>query len=120
MGKFLANMNIKLLGESVLVERTVNDEYAPNRGGFVIVKNPENNGRTNEGYVRAVGEGRKHPRTGVILPMTVRVGDYVLFENHIKDIDDSVRNLLRLNDGKSYAIMKEEPHIIGILERKEK
>jgi co-chaperonin GroES (HSP10) len=53
-----------------------------------------------------------HRRTGVILPMEVRVGDYVLFEN-------GLRENVKIDDVE-YIIMEEEKHIIGILESSQK
>jgi chaperonin GroES len=104
-------MEIKLLGDKVLVER-IHEQEEYSLSGGIFIKNPDNRGRSNEGYVRAVGEGRVHRRTGVILPMEVRVGDYVLFEN-------GLRENVKIDDVE-YIIMEEEKHIIGILESSQK
>ena len=102
-------MEVTLLSDNVLVERLDhNDEDYFMHGGFFIPSNKENQGKANEGYVLAIGPGRIGKTTGMLLPMEVRIGDKVVFENHMKE---NVKI-----EGKEYIVLKEE-NIVGIIEQ---
>ena len=61
------------------------------------------------GYVEAVGPGRKHKKTGKLLPVGVEAGDTVVFG------DNTGEDLTMHLNGENYLAMREE-HIIGVIE----
>ncbi len=67
-------MNIKPLHDKVLVKRV--DEENKTAGGIIIPDTAKE--KPSEGIVEAVGNGFR-AEDGKILPMTVKVGDRVLF-----------------------------------------
>ena len=67
-------MNIKPLHDKVLVKRV--DEDTRTAGGIIIPDTAKE--KPSEGIVEAVGNGFRNEE-GKILPMSVKVGDRVLF-----------------------------------------
>ena len=67
-------MNIKPLHDKVLVKRV--DEETKTAGGIIIPDTAKE--KPSEGIVEAVGNGFR-AEDGKILPMSVKVGDRVLF-----------------------------------------
>ncbi|MBQ7633905.1 MAG: co-chaperone GroES [Alphaproteobacteria bacterium] len=67
-------MNIKPLHDKVLVKRV--DEETKTAGGIIIPDTAKE--KPSEGIVEAVGNGFR-TEDGKILPMSVKVGDRVLF-----------------------------------------
>lgn len=67
-------MNIKPLHDRVLVKRV--DENNKTAGGIIIPDTAKE--KPSEGLVEAVGNGKMAP-DGKIAPMSVKVGDRVLF-----------------------------------------
>ncbi|MBQ9270839.1 MAG: co-chaperone GroES [Alphaproteobacteria bacterium] len=67
-------MNIKPLHDKVLVKRV--DEETKTAGGIIIPDTAKE--KPSEGIVEAVGNGFR-TEEGKILPMSVKVGDRVLF-----------------------------------------
>lgn len=67
-------MNIKPLHDKVLVRRV--DEETKTAGGIIIPDTAKE--KPSEGIVEAVGNGFR-AEDGKVLPMTVKVGDRVLF-----------------------------------------
>lgn len=67
-------MNIKPLHDKVLVKRV--DEETKTAGGIIIPDTAKE--KPSEGVVEAVGNGFR-AEDGKILPMSVKVGDKVLF-----------------------------------------
>ncbi|MBQ8671451.1 MAG: co-chaperone GroES [Alphaproteobacteria bacterium] len=67
-------MNIKPLHDKVLVKRV--DEENKTSGGIIIPDTAKE--KPSEGIVEAVGNGFR-AEDGKILPMSVKVGDHVLF-----------------------------------------
>ncbi|MBR3676777.1 MAG: co-chaperone GroES [Alphaproteobacteria bacterium] len=67
-------MNIKPLHDKVLIKRV--DEETRTAGGIIIPDTAKE--KPSEGIVEAVGNGFR-TEEGKILPMTVKVGDRVLF-----------------------------------------
>lgn len=67
-------MNIKPLHDKVLIKRV--DEETKTAGGIIIPDTAKE--KPSEGIVEAVGNGFR-TEEGKILPMTVKVGDRVLF-----------------------------------------
>ena len=88
-------MNIKPLGERVLVEPIKEDEV--NKGGIIIPDSAKE--RPQEGKVIAVGTG-KVDDNGKIVPFNVKVGDVVLMPKYG---GTEVKM-----DGKEYQIMRED------------
>ncbi len=67
-------MNIKPLHDKVLIKRV--DEETKTAGGIIIPDTAKE--KPSEGIVEAVGNGFR-AEDGKIIPMTVKVGDRVLF-----------------------------------------
>lgn len=67
-------MNIKPLHDKVLIKRV--DEETKTAGGIIIPDTAKE--KPSEGVVEAIGNGFR-AEDGKILPMTVKVGDRVLF-----------------------------------------
>jgi len=67
-------MNIKPLHDKVLVKRV--DEESKTSGGIIIPDTAKE--KPSEGIVEAVGNGFR-AEDGKVLPMSVKVGDRVLF-----------------------------------------
>ena len=67
-------MNIKPLHDKVLIKRV--DEETKTAGGIIIPDTAKE--KPSEGVVEAIGNGFR-AEDGKILPMTVQVGDRVLF-----------------------------------------
>lgn len=67
-------MNIKPLHDRVLVRRL--EELTKTSGGIIIPDNAKE--KPSEGIVEAVGDGFR-AEDGKIMPMSVKVGDKVLF-----------------------------------------
>ncbi|MDO4184182.1 MAG: co-chaperone GroES [Rhodospirillales bacterium] len=67
-------MNIRPLYDRVLIKRV--DELTKTAGGIIIPDTAKE--KPSEGVVEAVGTGAR-TEDGKIIPMTVKVGDHVLF-----------------------------------------
>ena len=67
-------MNIRPLYDRVLIKRV--DELTKTAGGIIIPDTAKE--KPSEGIVEAVGTGAR-TEDGKIIPMTVKVGDHVLF-----------------------------------------
>lgn len=97
-------MTLKPLGDRVLVKRIPETEQTP--GGLYIP--PAAQEKNSRGEVVAVGPGGKFKPDGSIIPMTVKVGDTVLFGkyggNEIKVDDDE---LLILREDEILAVVEE-------------
>lgn len=86
-------MNIKLLGDKVLVEVQTETKTA---SGLEVVQSDDQRS-FKQGTVVAVGPGRFVPETGINYELSVKVGDKVLF-NFGQEIT---------LEGKSYMLMAE-------------
>lgn len=91
-------MNIKMLGDRVLIETKAKETKTKN-GVYIPVTTQH--GDPVEGSVVAVGEG-KRLETGEISPMTVKVGDNVVFQ---------YGNKINL-EGNTYYFVKEEDIVL--------
>ena len=98
-------MNIKPLGDRVLIEPLSDKEKAKQSKGGILIPDTADKEKPQEGKIIAVGEG-KRLENGTFQPLPVKAGDRVLFSKYgpaeIK-IDD-----------KEYLIAKEED-ILGII-----
>lgn len=97
------DMNFKPLQDRVLVERLESEEKTA--GGIIIPDTAKE--KPIEGKVIAVGSGCVCEKTGNIMPLSVKIGDRVLFG---KWSGTEVKI-----EGKDYVIMKESD-IMGIFE----
>lgn len=95
-------MNVKPLGDRIVVERIEQDEKTA--GGIIIPDTAKE--KPKQGKVLAVGPGAKD-ESGKRIPMDVSVGDIVLFTQW-------AGSEIKL-DGKEYLVMKESD-VIGIIE----
>jgi chaperonin GroES len=96
-------MTIKPLGDHILIEPIKEEEKT--RGG-IFLPDTASKEKSEEGKVIAVGSGRKTD-DGKIVPVSVRVGDRVLFQKYGP-------NEIKV-DGKEYLIATEND-ILAILE----
>lgn len=96
-------MLVKPLRENVLIKRV--EEENKTAGGIILPDTAKE--KPSEGKVVAVGEGRVTP-DGKVLPMTVKVGDTVLFAKW-------TGTDIKVN-GEPHLIIK-EGDILAIIER---
>ncbi len=99
-------MNLKPLSNNVLVAY-IEDNEKTTKSGIVLPENVEKKERT-KGTVVATGPGKMND-TGTRLPMSVKVGDTILFSKPWSDEKKLEDN------GKKYYIVSEED-ILGIIE----
>jgi len=95
-------MNVKPLGDRVLVQAIEQDEVK--KGGIIIPDTAKE--KPQEGKVIAVGTGKRDDN-GKLIPFEVKKGDRVLISKY-GGTEIKV-------DGKDYLIM-EESQILGIIE----
>ena len=98
-------MNIKPLGDRVLIEPISEDEKAKKTKGGILIPDTADKEKPMEGTVVAVGEG-KILENGKLQPIPVKVGDRVLFSKYGP-------SEIKIDD-KEYLIAKEED-ILGII-----
>jgi|SRR3989338_8760745 len=98
-------MKLKPLFNNVLIEATENDEKTT-KSGIVLPDNAEKKEQS-RGVVLAVGPGKFE--NGALVPMSVKIGDNVLFSKPWSD-DKKFEE----NGKKSYLV--EEGDILAILE----
>ncbi|WP_253299888.1 co-chaperone GroES [Wolbachia endosymbiont of Chironomus riparius] len=95
----MSNPNLKLLDDSVLI-KSINEEK---QGGIMLPSNAEK--KPTKGEVIVIGEGARNSE-GVRLPLTVKVGDKVLYRQWAgTEIE---------HDGEKFIVMKESD-IIAII-----
>ena len=97
----MANVNIKPLGDRVLVQAL--EEKEVKKGGIIIPDTAKE--KPQEGKVVALGTG-KHDEDGKVLPFTVKKGDKVLISKY-GGTEVKI-------DGETYLIMREDD-ILGII-----
>ncbi|MDO8522873.1 MAG: co-chaperone GroES [bacterium] len=98
-------MNIKPLGDRVLIEPMSEADSAKQTKGGIFIPDTADKEKPQEGKVLAVGEG-KRLENGTLAPVSVKVGDKVLYTKYGPSefkVDD-----------KEYLIAKEED-ILGII-----
>lgn len=86
----------RVIVERIKVEEKIGDLYVPEQAQR----------KASEGYVVAAGEGREM-KDGSIKPLSLVVGDRVIFENFGACVDIKV-------DGKEYLSMREES-VMGVV-----
>lgn len=99
-------MNIKVLGERVLVEPAESQSQTPS--GLVLPENAQE--KSQEGTVVVVGQGRWIDSQLVFLHSTIKIGNRVLFAKY------SGVEIVR--DGKKYLLLNEKD-VLAILDVKE-
>jgi chaperonin GroES len=95
--------NFKPLGDRVLVKP---DQVEQKSKGGLILNDSISRGQKIEGEVVAVGTGL-FSQTGNVIPMSVKVGDKVLYSK------DEATNKIKLND--TELLIFREHELIGIL-----
>ena len=96
-------MNIKPLGERVLVEPLKEGETL--KGGIIIPDTAKE--KPQQGEVLAVGPGRRSEQTGELVPMEVAVGDTVVYSKYGgTEISNAGQDLLILNARDVLATIK--------------
>ena len=98
----MANVNIKPLGDRVLVQAL--EEKEVKKGGIIIPDTAKE--KPQEGQVVALGTGKRDDE-GKIIPFTVKKGDKVLISKY-GGTEVKV-------DGETYLIMREDD-ILGVIE----
>lgn len=73
--KFKTRADFQPLYDNVIIERDLGEEKTA--GGILLTEESRDN--TSTGTVVAVGNGRLNENTGELTPLTVKVGDRVLF-----------------------------------------
>ncbi|OGF61422.1 co-chaperone GroES [Candidatus Giovannonibacteria bacterium RIFCSPHIGHO2_01_FULL_45_33] len=110
-------MNIKPLGDRVLIEPLSDDEMSKKTKGGIFIPDTADKEKPQEGKVLAVGEG-KRLENGTLVPVSVKVGDRVIFRKYAGDeFKVPARNASHSDaggDDKEYLIAKEED-ILGII-----
>ena len=101
--KCIAMNNIKPLSDHVFIEPV--DEEKTTESGIVIPDTADKE-RPMRGKVLAIGPGKRNER-GELVPMSVKVGDMILFKKYGPDEIEM--------DGKTYLVGKEDD-ILAILE----
>lgn len=95
-------VKVKPLGKRVLIQRS---KAAATKGGILLPDTAQE--KPKEGKVVATGPG-KHDERGVLDPVTVKVGDRVLFSSYA---GTEVKNI---GDDEEYLIISED-EILGVL-----
>lgn len=98
-------MTVRPLHDGVLIKRL--EEMNKTKGGIIIPDNAKE--KPSEGIVEAVGAGRVSP-DGKVIPMSVKVGDKVLFGKWSG-------TEIKVDGEDGYLIVK-EPEILAILSDK--
>ncbi|MDP2668788.1 MAG: co-chaperone GroES [bacterium] len=110
-------MNIKPLGDRVLIEPLSGDEMSKKTKGGIFIPDTADKEKPQEGKVLAVGEGRRL-ENGTAVPVGVKVGDHVIYRKYTGDeFKVPARNASNSDaggDDKEYLIAKEED-ILGII-----
>jgi chaperonin GroES len=97
-------MNIRPLYAKMIVRREVQDETT--KGGIGIPDSAKE--KLARGKVLAVGEGRRKD-DGTLEPLTVQVGDLVMFEPYAgQEIKHEDEELLIISEGSVLAILESE------------
>lgn len=96
-------MKIQPLADHILIEPIKEEEKT--KGGILLPQTAEKE-RPEQGKVIAIGPGKKD-KQGVLIPVSVKVGDMVLFTKYSP-------NEIKVDD-KEYLIVKEED-ILAILD----
>ncbi|MEK7643362.1 MAG: co-chaperone GroES [Patescibacteria group bacterium] len=99
-------MNIKPLGDRVLVQQLSDDERSNKTASGIFIPDTAKE-RPEEGMVVAVGPG-KMSKLGEVRPMSIKVGDRVLFAKYGP-------SEIKV-DGKEYLIAREED-ILAVIEK---
>ena len=99
-------LNIKPLGDRVLIEPLSEEERAKKTKGGIFIPDTADKEKPQEGKVLAVGEG-KRLENGTLVPVAVKTGDKVLFSKYGP-------SEFKQGD-KEYLIAKEED-ILGIIQ----
>lgn len=99
-------MNIKPLGDRVLIEPLSDEERAGMTKFGIVIPDTAEKERPEQGRVVAVGEG-KRMKDGKFMPLGLQAGQRVLFTKYGP-------NEIKV-DGKEYLIAKEED-ILAIIE----
>ncbi|MFW1677927.1 co-chaperone GroES [Pontibacter sp. JAM-7] len=94
-------MKIRPLHDRVVIRR--NEEEATTASGIVLPGSAQE--KPNQGKVVAIGEGRLL-NNGEVKPMSVNVGDTVLFGGYANTIKVDGEELLILSESEIYAVME--------------
>ncbi len=101
--RYLTSMKLKPLGDHVIVKPIVEDEIT--KSGIVLPETVDKE-KPEKGEIIAIGPGKRMDN-GQIVPLTVKVGDKIMFKKYSPD-EIKVDNI-------DYLIISESD-ILGILE----
>ncbi|QQG42480.1 MAG: co-chaperone GroES [Candidatus Giovannonibacteria bacterium] len=106
-------LNIKPLGDRVLIEPLSDEEKAKQSKGGILIPDTADKEKPQEGKIIAVGEG-KRLENGTLQPLSVKAGDKVLFSKY-GPTEIKIPASSAGGDDKEYLIAKEED-ILAIIE----
>ncbi len=80
-----AHLQLRPMGDLVFIERLKQEEVT--KSGIILARKEatdprDKSGRLNQGIVIGVGPGKISDITGIRLPMAVKIGDKVLFNEY--------------------------------------
>lgn len=100
-------LNIKPLGDRVLIEPISDEEKAKQSKGGILIPDTAKAKKQSSGRVVAVGSGKLNER-GERIPVAVKVGDAVLFKEPWSDED-------KIEDADKKYFLVEEGDILAII-----
>jgi len=96
-------LDIQPLGDRVVIEREESEQKTP--GGIVLPDTAKE--KPKQGRVVSVGTGRQL-KDGTIVPLTVKVGDRVIFSSYAgEEFNLGDRELLRMREEDILAVIEE-------------
>jgi len=96
-------MNIRPLGDRVIIKPLAEDEVT---SSGIVLPDTADKEKPEQGEVMAVGNG-KRLENGEIVPMSIKVGDKVVFRKYSAD---------EVKIGKEEILVVSESDIVGIIE----
>lgn len=93
------------LSNRILIEKNAEEDQVVHESGLVVVGGNKKSSGVIDGIVSAVGEGILD-KNGKIIPMSVKVGDKILFPEYSAEEVDV--------DGKKYLMIQED-QVLGII-----
>ncbi|HAO64943.1 TPA: co-chaperone GroES [Candidatus Taylorbacteria bacterium] len=98
-------MGILPLGDRVLIKRSDASELETTSKFGIIIPDTINKEKPEQGKVVAVGDGRRD-KTGALIPMSVKIGDTVIFSKYAFD---------EIKSGSEEYVMVKEENILAIV-----
>lgn len=104
-------LKVRPIGDKVLIKR--DEAETQTEAGIYLPESAKDKPRT--GTVKAVGTGATNHDTGEHIPMTLKVGDKVIFSSsYLSDAHPQTPENIKIDD-QDYLIMSEE-HILAVFD----